>query len=288
MKRIAWVVPLACGLISGTTLAVRAQDAGGRATRIDVGAFYQDFSTGRDQYGPWSGIYLKGTNRPPLYQLGFTGILELVAKRHDDEAHENEGAYAVGSAYYDWSPRVYSFSSVGGSTGEPFVQFSAHQEIDVKLTPERNFVLGAGLGYLKYHTVNSNFYVALGGTYYWGGTFASDLPIVLQYHYRRTFADPVDAQLNTHILAVGFGRYHHRWTTVRYLYGQEVFRAGGGGAPTFDPALRGQVISLEHEAQLTDRFGVVAGVAFTHKRHEQEDRTLFSGPGGELRFFWNL
>lgn len=290
MRRFMPVILIAAVLIAIPILSACAQasDDGARQTRVDVGGFYYDFTEGGDQYGPWWGARVKALSSPPPGKLGFTGIVELVAERHQDTGDETGGFYINGGGYYDLSEDLFTFTSVGVGTDEPFVQFNVHEELSFKLPPSRSVVIGAGGGYVDYQTQNDASYFALGSTYYWSGTFSDDPSVVIQYQYRRYFANPVDRQLNTHILSFGFGRRPQRWSQIRYVRGQEFFRAGGSTTAVFDADQDGQVLTVEHEELLNAGFGVVVSLDIAQKRNNLDDRTLFSGPGVEMRFFWRF
>ena len=289
MKRSAWISLLVCVLVGGMIAAAQAQpDENQRRTRIDVGGFYYNFFEGGDAYGPWWGGHFRAINSPAPGQLGFTGLFEIVAERRDDTGNEADGFYFVSGGYYDLHPDLYSYTSVGLGTNEPFAQFTVHQELNYKLPPNRDVVFGFGGGYVDYIGVNEAGYLSVGTAYYWADTFNDESTSIVQYQYRRYFASPVDEQLNTHILSVGFGWQQRSWTRLRYVNGRELFRAGGGTAALFDADLDGQVLTLEHEHTITDMFGVVVAFDFRKKSRRVDDVTLFSGTGFELRFFWNL
>jgi YaiO family outer membrane protein len=259
-----------------------------RQTKIETGAFYYSFTEGDDRYGPWWGSRLKVVNRPPRYELGFTGIAEVVAEKHDDRGAESKGLYFVGSGIYDWHESIFTYSSIGFGSGEPFSSFNLHQEINFKAFDERRMVLGVGGGYVNYHGDNASKYFSIGSAYYWQNSFAANPNVILQYHFRRYFAQPVDAQMNTHILALEVHWQPGRKTLLRYIHGQELFRAGGNTLPYFDANQKGTALTLQYEEQLTDKLGIAGSIDFAHKYNSLDDQTLFSGPGYELRLSWNL
>lgn len=257
-----------------------------RPTRIDVGGFLYSFSEGSGEYGPWWGTRLKATNSPPAGMLGATGIFELVTESHRDTGNESSGVYGAGTAYYDWNQRVFTLSSIGLGSGDPLLKFNLYNEVDLKLFRGRH-VVGLGAGYLDYHDVNSASYLSFAASYFWTDTFGSPLRVVLQYNYRRYFAEPIHEQTGAHILVAGFGA-EGRWTRVQYIHGRDLFRAGGDGAPVFDADFDGNVLALQHEESLTQSYGFTIGLDFVNKSRNGDGRTLFSGPGAEVGFFWNL
>jgi len=113
------------------------------------------------------------TTAESIIDLGSTSI--VLSGSHGRRKFSDSTYSSVrfgGTIYHDWSDRFYTRTSIGASSNKPiFARREVAQDFNFKLLPSA--VLMVGGKYAKYYGGTEARSLSAGGTYYFGGGFAS-------------------------------------------------------------------------------------------------------------------
>ena len=256
---------------SSDLLAQQTQQKG----RVEFGGFYHHLTNDR---GQWMGerVLLVLRRNPSTF------VFEFVDGRRNTSTENLSGQTLVGSIYHDWSPKLYTFSKVQGSTSSPvFPKFSAYHEFNLKTAQKNRLVLKLGGGYANYvgiNNINKVSYVVAGPAYYFPQR------IIVSYRYVRHFGKFVGRDPNTHIAWLRIGEKSKSWTKLLVANGNYAYRSEDV-AFSFDIQRRVNALVLEREQWLTSNFGIAMGLEHAIYVDRVKDQKVFDRYKGEMRFF---
>ena len=224
-----------------------AQDEKLETRRLE--AFYSyEHLTPHDIYGSWHILnvaYYDQLRRDFTYFLGFGAF----SRDEGDAVLGNAGAYK------DWSPSLYTFTSVAiGSNSEYLPQFRIDHDFNFKFGPAKSIVWVAGASYIDYYDVHEDFILSTGIVLYAGEW-------ILNYRLFRNDSSPGDAVSYSHLISTGYGKEKWQWTYLNLSFGKQAYYATQLKNPE-EVRQSSFLVGLKHRRWLGKDYGVFFDVSF--------------------------
>lgn len=180
--------------------------------RIEVGANYEYLSPHRT-YGDWR----SGSVR--FYHKCSSDFTYFLEGSFFSREKEGEAGLAVIGLYKDWSPWLYTYSSLSaGTTSSYLPKVRLDHEFYFKVGSEKNIVPSAGVTYIKYHDVHKDYIIYPGITYYGKG-------FVITYKYFLNKSQPGSVRSSSNLISLGIGQEGKSWTYLDVSYGKQAYLA---------------------------------------------------------------
>ena len=179
---------------------------------------------------------------------GFVWFAELGMFRRQ----EGDGVQGGIGGYWDWSPRVYTYSSISAGTVVDYLpKLRLDTDFNVKLGHVKNIVATLGVSYITYHIPYEDLLLSAAGTYYGAGWLCG-------YRIFQNKSEPGSVVTYSHQLSAAVGAEGKQWTYLTISHG-----ITGYTATTVFPSqeVRNNVDSfdLRHRHWLTARMGLMGG-----------------------------
>ena len=180
--------------------------------RVETGMSYEYLSP-HDVYGDWKGGYVRFYHRP---SGNATYFLEFSAFSRKNPGEAFMGVFGL---YKDWSPRLYTYSSISASTSSSYLPaFRLDHEFYFKLGVQKNIVPSLGFTYIKYHDIHKDYIFYPGITYYGKG-------FVVTYKHFLNRSQPGSVYSSTDLVSLGIGQEGKGWIYIDVSYGKQAYLA---------------------------------------------------------------
>ncbi len=180
--------------------------------RLEAGGSYEHLSP-HATYGSWKSGFLR------LYHRPFSDFTYFLEGSVFSRKHEGDATLGVIGAYKDWSPWLYTYSSLSFGSNSPYLpKYRLDHEFNFKVGEQKNIVPSLGFTYIKYHDVHKDYIVYPGITYY-----GRDFVITYKHFFNRS--DPGSVSSSSDLISLGIGQEGKSWTYLDISYGKQAYLA---------------------------------------------------------------
>ncbi|MFN4220053.1 MAG: YaiO family outer membrane beta-barrel protein [bacterium] len=179
--------------------------------RIEYSFSYEILNP-KEPYGNWKSSdisFFHKINDKFTYFVGISGF------------YRNQGNSILlrNGIYKDWSDNLYTFTYFSyGSKSDYLPKFVFHNDFNFKTGKNKNLVLSVGVSFIKYYTINQDFIISSGLTYYQKGWN-------LTYKHFINKSDPGNIKSSSNLISFGIGEEKKSWIYVDFSYGKQAYLA---------------------------------------------------------------
>lgn len=216
--------------------------------RLEAGGSYEYLSP-HATYGSWKSGFIR------LYHRPFSDFTYFLEGSVFSRKREGDAALGVIGAYKDWSPWLYTYSSLSFGSNSPYLhKYRLDHEFNFKVGAKRNIVPSFGFTYIKYHDVHKDYIVYPGITYYGRG-------FVITYRHFINRSYPGSVSSSSDLLSLGIGQEGKSWTYLDLSFGKQAYLATYLASPQ-EVRQKAFYISLSHRHWIKKNFGLFGGLNY--------------------------
>ena len=224
-----------------------AQDGEQKTRRLEASYLYEHL-TPHDIYGSWHSLNLAYYDQ---LRRDLTYFIRLGAFSRD----EGDAVLGNAGAYKDWSPSMYTFSSISvGSNSEYLPQIRIDHDFNFKFGPSKSIVWLLGASYIDYYDVHEDFILSTGIVWY-----ADEW--ILNYRLFRNNSSPGSVVSYSHLISTGYGREKWQWTYLNLSFGKQAYYATQLTNPE-EVAQSSLFAGLVHRRWLGKDYGIFFDISF--------------------------
>lgn len=222
--------------------SIHAEEEHQKKKRLEA-RFSYEYLNPHSDYGSWETFTLSFYNNP---------VRDLTYFLNLGVFDRNEGKALMGTlgAYRDWTAYLYTYTALSTATNSEYLpRVRVDNDFNVKLGPEKEVVLTAGITYVRYFDVHKDLILSTGLTYYEGKW-------IMSYRFFRNDSDPGDVISYSHLASIGYGKEGSRWTFADLSYGKQAYLATHLSNPE-QVSQNSLSVTIRHRHWIQDSYGII-------------------------------